>query len=421
MGQISSAPHLRIWWEVVSFNLNMKFFAIICCVGLAQANVVKRDSFGHGYGGHGVLAGGISPAAVSEPVCESVPRKVCNDRSVETPRQVCHTEHDEIIDTTITEHCEERITTKCEQVSSQTRHASRVVGADSKVLATGIVASGEVTVAHGASVATGGVISGYGAGAAAGAVGGIVGAGGIIGAGASLGYTSGYASGYGYNGLAHAHTGYAKRDADGFHGGIAYANGGAGPVNTGAPICHSIPVRTCNQVPVNTPRKVAKTVCKTVVDVKIIKDCTDTIHTTCTQQSVQQSHSSGVVGSHSKTGPSAVVANHGTVSQGASYTGAAVGGVVGGAIGVIGGYTGGVAVGVASPVISSYSGSSLIGAVAAPVAVASAPLAAAAPVAVAAAPLTVAAPVAVAAAPLAVATVGVTGCVNTHGASFPCN
>ena len=33
-------------------------------------------------------------------------------------------------------------------------------------------------------------------------------------------------------------------------------------------------------MPVNTPRKVAKAVCKTVVDVKIIKDCSDTVSTT---------------------------------------------------------------------------------------------------------------------------------------------
>ena len=95
-------------------------------------------------------------------MCISVPEKVCKDRTIETPRQVCHTEHNKIVDTTITEHCEETITTKCEQVSSQTRHSSGVVGHDSKVVATGIVASPEVTVSHG--IAAHGVRgAGYGA------------------------------------------------------------------------------------------------------------------------------------------------------------------------------------------------------------------------------------------------------------------
>merc|ERR1719370_278266 len=95
-----------------------------------------------------------------------------------------------------------------------------------------------------------------------------------------------------------------------------YSANGVSLVSASAPICRSVPVRTCNKVPVNRPRKVAKTVCKTVTDIKVIKDCTDTVSTTCTQQSVQQSHSSAVVGSDSKVGPSAVVANHGTVSVG---------------------------------------------------------------------------------------------------------
>merc|ERR1711970_1544980 len=115
---------------------------------------------------------------------------------------------------------------------------------------------------------------------------------------------------------------------------------GVSPVAASAPVCRSVPVRTCNQVPVNRPRKVAKTVCKTVTDIKIIKDCTDTVSTTCTQQSVQQSHSSAVVGSDSKVGPSAVVANHGTVSVGS--------------VGVVGGYGAGA-------LVSGYSSDAFIG------------------------------------------------------------
>merc|ERR1711887_273807 len=349
-------------------NLNMKFFSILCFVGFSQAFVVRReaeaeadaDAFGIGYG--------ASPRAVSAPVCKSVPQKVCKDRTIETPRKVCHTEHDEIVDTTVTEHCQTTTTTKCEQTSSQTRHSSNIVGSDSKVVSTGVIASPEVTVAQGAST-HGGVVSGYTAGtsgAAAGyGVGGAITSTGVIGTtglirstgvvsnGASLGY-------------------YGKREADadaeadaGFYG---YGSNGVSPVSTSAPICRSVPVRTCNKVPVNRPRKVAKTVCKTVTDIKVIKDCTDTVSTTCTQQSVQQSHSSAVVGSDSKVGPSAVVANHGTVSVGSAGvagvygtsavvsgygtgavasgygTGAIVSGITGGAIlgGVSGGYTSGV-------------------------------------------------------------------------------
>merc|ERR1712121_607961 len=183
-------------------------------------------------------------------------------------------------------------------------------------------------VAVGPSTATG-TVAGYAAGGAI-ATGGIVSTGGLA-------VGSGYADGYGYSGVASTYSGYAKRDADadaGFPAGIVAANTGVSPVSTSAPICRSVPVRHCNQVPVNRPRKVAKTVCKTVVDIKIIKDCTDTISTTCTQQSVQQSHSSAVVGTNSHDGPYAVVA--GVAGGVATAAGYGVGGVIGNAGGVIG-------------------------------------------------------------------------------------
>jgi hypothetical protein len=91
------------------------------------------------------------------------------------------------------------------------------------------------------------------------------------------------------------------------------------PCLPSAPVCSSVPVRTCNKIPVNTPKKVIKTACKTVVDVKIIKDCADTVSTTWTQHS----HSSAVVGSYTK-------------------------------VPVIGGYTGGAAVSAPSPDITGY-------------------------------------------------------------------
>merc|ERR1711887_146290 len=360
--------------HLVGKNLNpiMKFISIICFFGFSQAFVVRReaepdadaDAFGIGYG--------ASPRAVSAPVCKSVPQKVCKDRTIETPRKVCHTEHDEIVDTTVTEHCQTTTTTKCEQTSSQTRHSSNIVGSDSKVVSTGVIASPEVTVARGAST-HGGVVSGYTAGTSGAAAG--YGAGGGITSTGVIGTTGLIGSSLGYGGVP-----YGKREADadaeadaGFYG---YGSNGVSPVSTSAPICRSVPVRTCNKVPVNRPRKVAKTVCKTVTDIKVIKDCTDTVSTTCTQQSVQQSHSSAVVGSDSKVGPSAVVANHGTVSLGnagvaGGYgTGAVVGGYSSGSLlgAVSGGYTGGVvSTGYAAPVVSGVatSGAATAGAVAA--------------------------------------------------------
>merc|ERR1712002_282420 len=303
---------LRTLQFIIHF-LIMKLFAIIAFMGYTQAFLVRREAApeadadadaGYGYGA-------VSPAAVSAPVCNSVPEKVCKDRTIETPRKVCHTEHDEIVDTTITEHCEEVITTKCEQTSTQSRHSSAIVSQDSKVVATGVVASPEVTVAHGVpahgvsgygAVATGPVVSTVGAGAV---VGGVVG--GVAGDGDA---------GYGY----------------------------ASPIATSAPLCNSVPVRTCNKVPVSTPRKIAKTVCKEVVDIKIIKDCTDTVSTTCTQQSVQQSHSSAVVGADTRVGPEAVVATHGTVAVGVAAAPVVAGGVVsaygGAAAPLVAGYAG---------------------------------------------------------------------------------
>merc|ERR1711887_351733 len=250
-------------------NLIMKFISILCFIGFSQAFVVRReaepdadtDAFGIGYG--------AAPRAVSSPVCKSVPQKVCKDRTIETPRKVCHTEHDEIVDTTVTEHCQTTTTTKCEQTSSQTRHSSNIVGSDPKVVSTGIIASPEVTVAQGASTHGGvvsgysagtGVASGYGAGGAITSTG-VVGTTGVVGSATSLGY----GSSLGYGGVS-----YGKReaDADADAGLYGYSANGVSPVSASAPICRSVPVRTCNKVPVNRPRKVAKTVCKTVTDIK---------------------------------------------------------------------------------------------------------------------------------------------------------
>merc|ERR1711937_616873 len=221
------------------FNINMKALAIICFIGFAQSGIVKRDAEpdaspdavpdaeadpGYAY----------AQGAVSAPVCHSVPEKTCVPRQVETPRKVCHQEYDEILDTVITQHCEEVVTTTCQQVSQTSHHTSAVVGQDSKIVATGVVATPAVTVAHGHPVAAG----------------------------------NGHAT------VAHGHAVAA---------------------------------------PVSTPRKVAKTVCATHVDVTTIEDCKEVITTQCSQTSQKVATHSAVVGHDTKVGPAAVVATHGHV------------------------------------------------------------------------------------------------------------
>merc|ERR1712236_185362 len=286
--------------QKTSKKIKMKFFAIVCFVGYTQAFLVRReadaepeaDADAAGYG-----IGVSHPAtAVSAPVCNSVPVKTCNPREIKHPRQVCHDEHDTIVDTTITEHCEEIITTKCEQTSTQSRHSSAVVGTDSKVVSTGVVASPEVTVAHGP---VHGAVAGYGA------VGGVVAAAPAVATGVVAGYG---AVAHGAVAPVAAHAVW-KREAEADAGAdAAYAHAYASPVATSAPVCTSVPVKQCNNVETPVPRTVVKKVCKEVIDIQIIEDCTETITTECTQTQTTQQHSSAVVGHDTKVGPSAVVA-----------------------------------------------------------------------------------------------------------------
>ena len=98
----------------------------------------------------------------------------------------------------------------------------------------------------------------------------------------------------------------AAPEADAEAGHYGYA---ASPVVAAAPVCSSVPVKKCNKVPVSTPRKVAKTVCKTVEDITTIEDCQETITTECTQTSTKVAHSSAVIGHDTKVGPAEVVAH----------------------------------------------------------------------------------------------------------------
>merc|ERR1719483_977414 len=142
-------------------------------------------------------------------------------------------------------------------------------------------------------------------------------------------------------------------------------------VATSAPVCTSVPVKTCNKVPISTPRKIAKTLCKVVTDITTIEDCQETITTQCTQTSQKVAHHSAVVGHDTKVGPSAVVATHahaapliaghgvavagGPIVAGYAGTGYGLAGYAGAGYG-LGGYGGqGLAV-AGGPIVAGYAG-----------------------------------------------------------------
>merc|ERR1712212_818761 len=258
----------------------MKVFPLIFIIGITQAGLVRREADAD-------PKAGVYGSA-SQPICKSVPEKTCTPRNVEKPRQVCHDEYDKIVDTTITEHCEEIITTKCEQVSTHARHSSGVVGTDSKVVATGVLASPERTVSYGR------ISSGIGA---------------------SYGSYSG--SSYEKREAEAEAEAEPKADAEGANYGYS-----AGHTKS-APVCTSVPQKMCKNVPIDTPRKVKKTLCKTVVDIDIIEDCKEVITTHCEQTSQKVAHHSSVVGHDSRVGPTEVVgsSSYGAVSRGYGSTG----------------------------------------------------------------------------------------------------
>merc|ERR1719260_263321 len=223
----------------------MRFFALLFVVSVAQCGLVKRDAEAKA---ESKADAGVY-GSVSQPRCSSVPEKQCKQRNIEKPKNVCHEEFDEIVDTTYTEHCKEVITTECVQVAEHTRHSSAVVGQDSKVVATGVGATPERVVSHGP-------IS-----------------------------HSGYAS--------YGSSLYKKREAEAEAEPKADPEADADAANYGyssghvksAPRCSSTPVKTCKQVPHDRKRKVAKKVCKQVVDIVVIEDCEVVTTTRCIQRS----------------------------------------------------------------------------------------------------------------------------------------
>lgn len=247
------------------------------CVGLVTAGV-KREA-GADADAEAQLLSGHQPLAVSEPECHSVPETTCVPRQVETPRKVCHQEFDEIVDTIVHEHCEEVITTTCQQVTTKAVHTKQVVGQDSKVVATGVDATVPVTVAQGAPTP------------------------GHVGPPQSV------------VGAPHHHPG--KREAEAAADAEAHpphplhpAEVHESPAHISHPLCNSVPVKHCENIPTHTPRRVAHTVCAVHVDITTIEDCQEIITTKCSQTSQAVAHASNVVGHDTRVGPPELVAHH---------------------------------------------------------------------------------------------------------------
>ena len=94
----------------------------------------------------------------------------------------------------------------------------------------------------------------------------------------------------------------AEAKADAHYGGVTVISAPvvlASPPSSGYPVCNSVPVKTCERVPTSTPRKVARTVCDTVVDVTTIEDCIETVTKHCQHTSSSTSSNSKVVAKES--------------------------------------------------------------------------------------------------------------------------
>ena len=94
----------------------------------------------------------------------------------------------------------------------------------------------------------------------------------------------------------------AEAKADAHYGGVTVISAPvvlASPPSSGYPVCNSVPEKTCERVPTSTPRKVARTVCDTVVDVTTIEDCVETVTKHCQHTSSSTSSNSKVVAKES--------------------------------------------------------------------------------------------------------------------------
>merc|ERR1712126_767018 len=275
----SSSPSVTLLKTVpVHFTNTMKLSVLLLCVGLSTAAMVRREAepdaepqaeadaepFGFGY-------------ASSAPLCTHTPVKECTPRQVKKPRKVCQTVFDLYEDTVVTENCEEVVTTECTQISQTSTQSSQIVDKSTSLVEAGVPKP--IPHAHTLPV-------------------------------------------HAHHAKRHAHAeADAEAEAEPWYNHHTYAAYVAplvahtpvvsSPAKTvNPPVCNSTPVKTCDRVPVSTPRKVSRTVCDTVVDVASIQDCHETVTKTCQQSHTKTSSSSAVVGQHTKVIPEAHIANY---------------------------------------------------------------------------------------------------------------
>merc|ERR1712142_1288095 len=183
------------------------------------------------------LVGRTTVGHVSAPSCVRTPVKECVPRTVETPRKVCQTVVDVFEDTTITERCQEVITTTCTQTSEESHITESIASTDTVKIEEGVPVDAQ---------------------------------------------TLGRATG-----VVHRSFGKREANAEALHGTVAttlYNTRISKPIKkVGHPECVSTPVRQCENIPNANKRNVARTVCDTVVDSHEVEDCTETITEVCEQ------------------------------------------------------------------------------------------------------------------------------------------
>merc|ERR1712055_1107599 len=89
------------------------------------------------------LVGRTTVGHVSAPSCVRTPVKECVPRTVETPRKVCQTVVDVFEDTTITERCQEVITTTCTQTSEESHITESIASTDTVKVEEGVPVDAE--------------------------------------------------------------------------------------------------------------------------------------------------------------------------------------------------------------------------------------------------------------------------------------
>jgi len=250
----------------------MRFFAFLVCASLTSASSLVRREAEAAADPEPVADPEAEPVyglnvngGYAEPVCTLTPVKTCKPRQVESPRKVCQTVFDLYEDVVVTEKCRELVTTTCTQTTQTATHTSAVVDTSTNLVQAGVPKPPVRRRREAEAEAE-----------------------------------------------AEAEP-EAEADAEAHYGAVIAPVAVVAPVvhapvvtthepvkSAGYPVCNSVPEKTCERIPTSTPRKVARTVCDTVVDVTTIEDCTETVTKHCQHTSSSSSSSSKVVGSHSK-------------------------------------------------------------------------------------------------------------------------